>query len=67
MACSLGFTGRRIGRFPAFGVQIDAGAAMLPMLYENGYQIRMPSGGTSPASYLHPCSSVTLYNLAPKV
>lgn len=34
---------------------------MLPMLYENGYQIRMPSGGTSPASYLHPCSSVTLY------
>lgn len=31
---------------------------MPPMLFENGYQIRMPSGGTLPASYLHPCSSL---------
>lgn len=31
---------------------------MAAMLYENGYQSRMPSGGTSLASYFHPCSSL---------
>lgn len=52
------FTGSGSGRFPAFGVQVDAGGAMPPMLFENGYQIRMPSGGKSPAPYPHPCPSL---------
>lgn len=45
---------RGCGRPPAFDLQIDAGGVRPAMVYENRYQIRMP---TSPASHFYPCSS----------